>query len=236
MNFKNWIYALAVVLSFNTAAQADFTGETASDRLKCNKMTVLPTAASVDRVVDGDTVIVRVTGGTYSVRMMGIDTPETKFMGKSQGEWGEKAHDFLDELLPLGTKVRLEYTSESCDAHGRLLAHIFKGKVHANSELVRVGLAANYCVAPSFEYCREIGDLVANAIRYRIGMFADTNSELPYDFRRRITGNEQRSFVGNLRTREVYRPGHQDQIPVAERVFFYRQSDVKAPFHIVELQ
>ncbi|MGE3260478.1 MAG: thermonuclease family protein [Bacteriovoracia bacterium] len=230
---KNWIYSLSLVLAL-TANLALAGGAAVSDRLKCNKATELPVNASVDRVVDGDTVIIRVPTGTYSVRMMGIDTPETHFMGKSQGEWGDKAAELLSDLLPVGTKVRLEYTAESCDAHGRLLAHVFKGKLHTNAEMVKQGLAANYCVAPSFEYCREIGNHVANAIKYRLGMFADSNAELPYDFRRRIGGNEQRSFVGNLSTKEVLTPGHQDDVPVAERVFFYRQSDVKAPYFIAK--
>lgn len=226
----NWFLALSLLASTTAFAGS----ESASDRLKCKAGQPGPAAARVDRVVDGDTVIIRVAEGTYSVRMLGIDTPETHFMGKSQGEWGDKAAELLTDILPVGTNVRLEYSDEGCDGHGRLLAHVFNGRTHTNAEMTKQGLAANYCVAPSFKYCREIGDNVANAIQNRIGMFSDSNAELPYDFRRRIGGNEQRSYVGNLRTKEVLPPGHQDEIPVAERVFFYRKSDVKPPFRVIE--
>jgi micrococcal nuclease len=165
--------------------------------------------------------------------MLGIDTPETHFMGRSQGRWGDEAAAQMAQLLPVGTRVRLEFTQESCDAHGRLLAHVFNGKVHANAEILKQGLAVNYCVAPSFTYCKEFAGYVANAEESRIGMFSDPRHELPYDFRRRIEGNPQRSYVGNLSTGEVFTPGHQDDVPVAQRVFFYRKSDIKAPFHIV---
>ncbi len=47
--------------------------------------------ARVTRAVDGDTVRVMVGKLEYSVRMLSIDTPETKYLGKSQGYWGEQA-------------------------------------------------------------------------------------------------------------------------------------------------
>jgi micrococcal nuclease len=232
MTFKQLFLALSLALAFTATSQAA-NPAAVSDRIKCNKDSKISDSVTVDRVVDGDTVIVRVPEGTYSVRMLGIDTPETHFMGKSQGEWGEKASALLTQLLPVGTPVRLEMYEDACDAHGRLLAHVFAGKLHTNQEMVKQGLAVNYCVAPDFNYCREFADAVAAAVTNRTGMFADSNMELPYDFRRRIGGNEQRSFVGNLATKEVLRPGHQDEVTVSERVFFYRESDVKAPYHIV---
>ena len=235
MQNKLWIYALvpAFALSLSSSVFASEAQKSETDRVKCERDVAMPTAFTVDRVVDGDTVNVRAKNGVYSVRMLGIDTPETHFMGKSQGRWGNAAAEYLTDLLPVGAKVRLEYDGTACDGHGRVLAHVFKGKVHANAEMVKAGLAANYCVAPSFEYCAEFGKYVSNAIKTGEGMFGDKNYELPYDFRRRIGGNEQRSYVGSMRTKEVLTPGHQDDIPVGERVFFYKKSDVKSPYRIV---
>ncbi len=201
---------------------------------KCDPAQPIETTGVIVRAYDGDTVLVKTRSGNYSIRLIGIDTPETHFMGHSQGPWGEKAAEKLAELLPAKAKIRLEFSQSPCDQYGRGLAHLFVGKVHINKELAQEGLAANYCVFPSTNYCEEIGQLTKQAMERRIGMFSDPNVELPYDFRRRIKGVRQSSFVGNLKTKEVHRPGNQDEVPVAERVFFFREEHIKAPYHIVD--
>jgi micrococcal nuclease len=201
---------------------------------KCNRNQPIESSGVVVRAYDGDTVLVKTRSGNYSIRLIGIDTPETHFMGQSQGPWGEKAAQKLAELLPAKARVRLEFSPSPCDQYGRGLAHLFVGKVHINKELAQEGLAANYCIFPSVEYCEEIGQLTKQAMKQRIGMFSDPNVELPYDFRRRIKGARQSSFVGNLKTKKVYRPGNQEEVPVAERVFFFREEQIRAPYQIVD--
>jgi len=112
------------------------------------------------------------------------------------------------------------------------LAHVFNGRMHVNAEMVKKGLAVNYCVAPEFDYCDDFSRYAQQAINQRAGMFSDSQVELPYDFRRRIGGNEQRSYVGSIVTKIVYPPGQQEKTPIAERVFFYRQQDVSFPYRI----
>lgn len=166
--------------------------------------------------------------------MLGMDTPETHFQGKSQGYWGEEAARVMQQLVPEGTPVTLEYGVEACDMHGRVLAHIFKKNgQHINAEMVKRGLAVNYCVAPDFAHCDEFSRYTQNAIDQRLGMFSDKSAELPYDFRRRLQNQPQRSYVGNIQTKEVLTPGHQNDVPVADRVFFYTLESVQAPYHVV---
>lgn len=228
MKIRNVLFAL--LLSTSTAFAA-LPGEVLD---KCKPGIPLEKSGTIAKSVDGDTVHVTTRSGTYSVRMLGIDTPETHFMGKSQGEWGEKAAARNQELIPVGTKVSLDFGGEPCDSHGRVLAFIFKGKTNINAQLAGEGLAVNYCVAPTFEYCDIIGREVGQAIEQREGMFSDPNAELPYDFRRRLQGHEQRSYVGNFTTKEVLPPGNQNSVPVAERVFFYTADEIRAPFHLVK--
>ncbi len=65
--------------------------------------------AFIERIVDGDTMIVRdeVTGATSRIRLLGINAPEidTAQHGGKCGGW--QAKDVLTGLLPVGTKVRL---------------------------------------------------------------------------------------------------------------------------------
>ncbi len=200
---------------------------------KCSPGKPIESSGTVEGGVDGDTVHVRTTSGTYSIRLLGMDTPETHFNGKSQGVWGERAAARAQELLPVGTLVNLEFSADPCDSHGRPLAFVHTKGMLVNLQMAKEGLAVNYCVAPTFEHCQEIGDATTAAIQNKTGMFSDPKVELPYDFRRRIGGNVQRSYVGNWTTHEVFSPGNQEKTPVGQRVFFYQREDVKAPFHIV---
>lgn len=207
---------------------------TLEEKSKCSPKTPIEKTATVVRTYDGDTVLVKTKSAQYSIRMVGIDTPETHFMGHSQGEWGDRAKEKLSELLPPNTRVRLEFGNSQCDMYGRGLAHIFVGKTHVNFEMAKEGLAANYCVYPSMAHCAEIGQQTKRAMERRIGMFSDPQMELPYDFRRRIKGRPQNSYVGNLKTKEVFKPGNQEMVPVEDRVFFYREDQVQPPFQVAE--
>jgi endonuclease YncB( thermonuclease family) len=204
------------------------------EKTKCDRNKTIEKNVTVVSTADGDTINIKARSGVYAVRMIGMDTPETHYFGHNQGKWGDVAADRLAEILPAGTKIRLEFSPSVCDSYGRVLAHIFKGEMHVNKVMVKEGLAVNYCMYPSVAYCEEIGQLAKNAIKKRLGMFVDSNVELPYDFRRRISKRHQSSYVGSLITKEVYRPGQQDRTPVSERIFFSNESSVKAPFHVVD--
>jgi endonuclease YncB( thermonuclease family) len=228
--------ALIVAAFVCLSAQAN-AGQPKQPIDKCAAGEEIEPSGSISGGVDGDTVRLQTQSGTYSVRLLGIDTPEKNFMGKSQGVWAEKASAAMQEMLPVGTKVKLEFGETPCDSHGRVLAQIFKtGKpsLHVNGEILKMGLAVNYCVAPEFRYCEDFSRFVQRSIDNGTGMFADPKVELPYDFRRRIGKNEQRSFVGSVQTKVVYGPGNQEKTPTADRVFFYSREDVKSPYQIAE--
>jgi endonuclease YncB( thermonuclease family) len=82
--------------------------------------------ATIVRVVDGDTVNVRLRSGAEKpVRLIGIDTPEVypvEYCG------GPEASRSLEHLLPVGTHVRLvsDPTQDRVDRYGRLLRYVIK--------------------------------------------------------------------------------------------------------------
>ena len=53
-------------------------------------------------VIDGDTIVVRLHGTDEKVRLLGIDTPETKDPRKPVQCFGEEASAHTAELLPRG--------------------------------------------------------------------------------------------------------------------------------------
>lgn len=80
--------------------------------------------ATVVRVVDGDTVVVDLGGREESVRLVGIDTPESVARDRPDECYGVEAADRLRALLPAGTAVRLRRDVEPRDVYGRLLAYV----------------------------------------------------------------------------------------------------------------
>jgi micrococcal nuclease len=82
--------------------------------------------ARVVRVVDGDTIRVEVDGREQSVRLLGIDTPETHRPGVPIECGGPQASANMERLVPPGTTVVLERdrTQDRVDRYGRLLAYV----------------------------------------------------------------------------------------------------------------
>ena len=83
--------------------------------------------AIVERVVDGDTIHVRINGDDVTVRMIGIDTPETVKPGSPVACFGPESSDFAKEALT-GQSVTLELDASQGDEdrYGRLLAYVWR--------------------------------------------------------------------------------------------------------------
>ena len=58
-----------------------------------------PISAHVERVIDGDTIQVRVEGKSHTVRLIGVDTPETKHPTKPVQYFGREASAFTKAAL-----------------------------------------------------------------------------------------------------------------------------------------
>ena len=105
------------------------------------------TTAVVLKVVDGDTVDIRDhVRGRLRVRLLGIDTPETKKPGYTVGCWGPEASDFAASTL-LGQRVALvtDPTQDLHDRYGRTLAYLDKADGWDYSvEAARAGMAHSY--------------------------------------------------------------------------------------------
>ena len=74
----------------------------------------------VEYIVDGDTIDVSIRGVSERIRLIGINTPETKRPGSPIECWGPEATAFITDLLPIGTDVRVERDTVGRDDYGRL--------------------------------------------------------------------------------------------------------------------
>lgn len=134
----------------------------------------------VRRAVDGDTldVVLLRDDGTASatterIRLIGIDTPETKRPDTPVECFGRKASAATAALLPDATPVRLERDVEERDRYGRLLAYVFRASdgLFVNHELVRTGFAASYPYPPNVSYADDFRDAADAARAAGVGLW-----------------------------------------------------------------
>lgn len=110
--------------------------------------------ATIHSVVDGDTVIADVSGSRESVRLIGIDTPESVARSRPVQCFGAEASAYLKSLLPEGTAVTLILDEEPRDAYDRLLAYVVRNHddLFINLDLVAQGYAGTLSYAPNTHY------------------------------------------------------------------------------------
>jgi micrococcal nuclease len=121
-------------------------------------------AASVVRVVDGDTVEVRLGRREETVRLIGIDTPETVDPRSPVECFGEEASARTKALLPAGTGVRLVADVEARDRYDRLLAYVYRDDgTFVNLALVEDGYASVLTYPPNVAHQSEFTAAAARA-------------------------------------------------------------------------
>jgi len=100
-----------------------------------------PLTGRVVRVIDGDTIAVRIDKKVLTVRYIGINTRESKMPADSMIAGPTEAAEF-NRALVLGQTVRLEMDQQEKDAQGRTLAYVYVGDLMVNAEMVANGYAS----------------------------------------------------------------------------------------------
>jgi micrococcal nuclease len=112
------------------------------------------TSATVVETIDGDTVVVQFADGTDdTVRLLGVDTPETHHPTKPVQCFGPEASDYTRARL-LGQPVTLERDAETRDIYGRLLMYVSLDGERFNDELLRLGYARLLVIPPNGAHAR----------------------------------------------------------------------------------
>ncbi|OGK98991.1 MAG: hypothetical protein A3I14_02235 [Candidatus Rokubacteria bacterium RIFCSPLOWO2_02_FULL_73_56] len=117
---------------------------------------------TVVRVVDGDTVHVRLGDRVERVRYIGVNTPEVHHPTKGE-EPGGRAAALVNRRLVAGKRVRLELDVQARDRYGRLLAYVWADGVMVNAELVRLGMAQPMTIPPNVRHAPLFRDLAREA-------------------------------------------------------------------------
>lgn len=127
--------------------------------------------ATVEHVVDGDTIDVIIDGAEERVRLIGIDTPEIAHDASGDrpaqaGEcFGQEAQEFASSLLTVGAQVRIERDVVARDDYGRLLGYMYRASdgIFVNFEMVRQGYAHPLTIPPNVVHSESMVDAARRA-------------------------------------------------------------------------
>jgi micrococcal nuclease len=133
-----------------------------------------PATATVVRIIDGDTVAVACDGRTLTVRLIGVDTPETVHPRKPVERFGREASAFVKTLVH-GKSVRIEYEPgpSRLDKYGRTLAYLYvePGGVFVNREIIARGYGHAYTRYP-FTFMDDFRAAERDARERQVGLWA----------------------------------------------------------------
>ena len=130
----------------------------------------------ITRIVDGDTV----DCDEQRIRLLLIDTPE-----RNQPPFGAQAAAALEQIIPVGSTVRLEFDVRRTDRYNRTLAYLYTERgVLVNEALVRAGYAVPVVYPPNVRHVERIRAAAEQARAARAGLWAaDGFACLPADAR-----------------------------------------------------
>jgi endonuclease YncB( thermonuclease family) len=138
----------------------------------------------VASVVDGDTFVVASNVGPRTVRLIGVDAPETQHPTVGREPFGPEAAAWLRGRLPPGTLVWLELDFGPEDAYGRLLAYAYVEDpagdwtidgltaTQLNLDLVAAGLARPLAMEPNVTYADRYTEAAAAARAGALGLWS----------------------------------------------------------------
>ena len=129
--------------------------------------------ATVDRVVDGDTIVADINGTRERVRLLGIDTPESVAETRPDQCYGVEASDYLKALLPKGTEITLIRDKEVRDQYDRLLAYVIRSddQLFVNLDLLLQGYAGVLIYSPNDYYEALFTEAENTAISGDVGLW-----------------------------------------------------------------
>ncbi len=130
----------------------------------------------VTRVVDGDTITGNYNGNKVTVRMIGVDTPETVDPRRAVQCFGKEASAKTTELLAGQTVIlKSDPTQGDVDKYNRALRYVFlQDGTHINELLIREGYAHEYTYqSKPYHYQEEFKAAEKIAREQKRGLWAD---------------------------------------------------------------
>jgi|TARA_B110000495_G_scaffold185899_1_gene184027 micrococcal nuclease len=106
--------------------------------------------AKVTKVIDGDTIRCDIDLGfdivmaKQTIRLYGIDTPESRTKDKEEKYFGNLSKQFLNDHCPKGSYITLRTHLDKKGKFGRILGELIVNKVNLNEQMIEENLAVEY--------------------------------------------------------------------------------------------
>ena len=135
-----------------------------------------PGLYAIEHYVDGDTIAVTMNGTSETIRMIGIDTPETHKPNTPVQCYGPAAAAYTqNRIKAAGGKVRLvsDSLSTNRDRYNRLLRYVYlTDNTNLDQELVAKGYAFAYTSFP-FTKSADFSAAQASAQTHQLGLWGN---------------------------------------------------------------
>ncbi|MCI1694749.1 thermonuclease family protein [Aneurinibacillus aneurinilyticus] len=132
-------------------------------------------SATILSVTDGDTMKIKVNGKNETVRLLLVDTPETKHPNKPVQPFGPEASAFAKKTLE-GKNVQIEMDVSERDKYGRLLVYLWVDGKMFNEMLLEKGLArVAYVYPPNVKYVDPFREIQKKAQIAGLGIWSIEN-------------------------------------------------------------
>jgi micrococcal nuclease len=164
-----------------------------------------PLTGRVVRVIDGDTIAVRIDKKVLTVRYIGVNTRDAKMPADSMIAGPTEAAEF-NRALVLGQTVRLELDAQEKDGQGRTLAYVYVGDLMVNAEMVANGYASVSVTAPNNLHEEMLQHLQRQARLLKVGRWRDSPYLSSREPVRKGSGSSQSASVGPAGGRPVQTP------------------------------
>ncbi|QQR93856.1 thermonuclease family protein [bacterium] len=140
--------------------------------LKKNGYFLVDNECLVLEVYDGDTIQVKCNDGTYKVRLIGIDTPETHKPNTPVQCYGEEATEFAKSIFT-NKLVKLEKDITNKDIYDRLLRYVWIGDLITNEIIAKKGYAYLLTIPPNVKYTDTFKKAITEAQENNLGLWND---------------------------------------------------------------
>ena len=106
--------------------------------------------SKVTKIVDGDTIKCDIDLGfdivlsNQTVRLYGIDTPESRTKDLEEKFYGNISKQFLNDYCPKGSYITLRTHLDKKGKFGRILGELIVNKVNLNEQMIEENLAVEY--------------------------------------------------------------------------------------------
>lgn len=163
----------------------------------------------VTNVIDGDTFKVNIDGKIETVRLIGINTPETVDPRKPVECFGVEASNKAKSLLS-GKKVLLEsdISQGERDIYGRLLRYAFlEDGTNFNLLMIEEGFAFEYTYIIPYKYQTEFKAAQKTAMNAKAGLWADDACQTDTAAQHQLTNDPNACVIKgniNLQGEKIY--------------------------------